>query len=128
MSTPPSNEIKPIELYICTLSIGYFFYDFACELYYTHEPIIFSFHHIFAIFGYVFPVFWKMYGIESVMGTLIGEVTGLNLSLRKILPARDGYYSRRSVINDIIFIISFTYVRIFWCEWLFVRIHLSYMF
>jgi len=136
------------EYAMTTLQISFFMLDFVTSLFFGHNDMRLTIHHVMAVIGYGTPFLYRRYGSESIFGMFVGEFSGPFLAMREILPlisdrklasvsrfmyssdAKDEVEENKRAenvrtINDIIFMITFVIARTWGTEYLFYYIHHS---
>ena len=128
-----------------TLSLSYMIVDWIIGFKHGQNDLKMNLHHIMAITGYGTPWVYRRYGSFSITGLFVGEFSGPFQTLRNILPYMDDkklstyFYGEKGqnkelqhkqaenlrIINDLIFMVTFVFARMFLCEWLFFWIQYS---
>lgn len=112
--TDPAGPNTLLHELTCTVSIGYFIFDFFWCLYHQSEGAVMIFHHLLSISGIGFVLYRGINGTE-LMATLFGsEITNPILQLRWFLRYTGVSIRDQTVAMtvDFCFLILFTVMRI----------------
>lgn len=125
----PFNYIgyPPNQLH-CTIiivSLGYFIFDLLWCLYMQTEELIMLVHHLLSVLGFVYVLWFNIYGCEitSILGA--SEFTNPLLQLRWFLKRTGKYTGKREIFIDWSFFALFIFVRVLMGSALYLRLLLS---
>ncbi|XP_076802761.1 TLC domain-containing protein 5-like [Clavelina lepadiformis] len=104
---------SPEQLFIITVSLGYFLYDFAWCLYHQSEGPVMLLHHVISVSFMIVCLCLGVSGIEVVTTIFGSEVTSVFLNIRWFMKEHNVYSGTYvGLIIDYLFVALFIGVRI----------------
>lgn len=102
-----------IENFICKFTASWFIVDTLQTLYIETLDITMFSHHLAVLGSLFYPLIYRKYLIESVYALCMGEITNPFMSMRRILQFKKKEDTTFKTINDIIFSLTFLFVRVY---------------
>ena len=116
---------NPLHCAIITISLGYFIFDIGWCLYMQTEQPLMLVHHLLSVLGFIYVLWFDIYGCEitSILGA--SEYTNPLLQLRWFLKHTGKYTGRTEIFIDWLFLVLFIGARVLMGTALYIRLVLS---
>ncbi len=95
------QPFNTFEKYLIWSSMGYFIFDTIATVTLQVGEVMYIFHHVFVILGIALAFVCRQWGCVTVVGILVGEISGPNLAARRLLQWHPSFAVR--TFNDVIF-------------------------